>query len=54
MPVHRRGAFSSGKACTVAGLIRWEWEELIGKRKIARHYEEKDLQQDLAYVRRRQ
>ncbi|MDD5186708.1 MAG: UPF0175 family protein [Methanoregula sp.] len=54
LALYRRGVLSSGKACTFAGLIRWEWEELLGKRKITRHYEEKDLQQDLAYVRRRQ
>jgi predicted HTH domain antitoxin len=52
LALYRRGVLSSGKACTLSGLVRWEWEELLGKRKTARHYNEKDLQQDLAHARR--
>ncbi|MFA5330816.1 MAG: UPF0175 family protein [Methanoregula sp.] len=51
LALYRRGVLSSGKACAFAGMLRWEWEELLGKRKVSRHYQETDLQQDLAHVR---
>lgn len=44
-----RGVLSSGKAATLAGLKRWQWEELLGLRKVSRHYTDEDLQMDIAY-----
>jgi predicted HTH domain antitoxin len=35
-------------------MNRWEWEELLGSRKIPRHYSEEDLDQDIAYAARGQ
>jgi predicted HTH domain antitoxin len=44
----------SGKACALAGLSRWAWEELLGKRQIPRHYSEEDLAEDLGHAPGRQ
>jgi predicted HTH domain antitoxin len=44
-----RGVLSSGKAATLAGLKRWQWEELLGLQKVSRHYTDEDLQMDIAY-----
>ncbi len=44
-----RGVLSSGKAATLAGLKRWQWEELLGLRKVLRHYTDEDLEMDIAY-----
>jgi len=43
---------SSGKAAALAEMSRWEWEELLGARKIPRHYADEDLDQDIAYAAR--
>jgi len=51
LALYRRGLLSSGKACALAGLIRWEWEELLGRRRTARHYQKQDLTRDLEYAR---
>gem|GEM_PF-6864138 len=32
---YQRGILSSGKACALAGVKRWEWEELPGARSLA-------------------
>lgn len=50
LALYQRGILSSGKACELAEMKRWEWEELLGKRKIPRHYTEDDLEQDLEYA----
>jgi predicted HTH domain antitoxin len=34
-------------------MNRWEWEELLGARKIPRHYSDEDLDRDIAYATRR-
>ncbi len=48
--LYQRGILSSGKAADLAGMSRWEWEELLGARKIARHYSAEDLDRDIAYA----
>ncbi|NOZ57987.1 MAG: UPF0175 family protein [Euryarchaeota archaeon] len=48
--LYQRGLLSSAKACKLAGLTRREFEELLGKRKIRRHYTEKDLEEDIEYA----
>ncbi len=48
--LYQRGILSSAKACKLAGLTRWEFEDLLGKRKIRRHYTEKDLEEDIEYA----
>ncbi|MCQ1538281.1 MULTISPECIES: UPF0175 family protein [Methanocalculus] len=47
--LYMRGVLSSGKAAALAGLKRWQWEELLGVRKVPRHYTDEDLQMDIAY-----
>ncbi|RQD82161.1 MAG: hypothetical protein D5R96_05895 [Methanocalculus sp. MSAO_Arc2] len=44
-----RGILSSGKDAALAGLKRWQWEELLGVRKVPRHYTEEDLHVDIFY-----
>jgi len=31
-------------------MTRWEFEELLGERKIPRHYTEADLEEDIRYA----
>ena len=47
--LYMRGVLSSGKAARLAGLKRWQWEELLGLRKAPRHYTDEDLRTDIAY-----
>jgi len=47
--LYMRGVLSSGKAAALDGLKSWQWEELLGVRKIPRHYTEEDLHVDIAY-----
>jgi predicted HTH domain antitoxin len=49
LALYQRGVLSSGKARLLARMTRWQFEELLGKRLIERHYAEKDLQEDIAY-----
>jgi predicted HTH domain antitoxin len=48
--LYQRGMLSSGKACALSGLSRRQFEELLGKRKIVRHYRPEDLEEDLSYA----
>ena len=54
LALYQRGVLSSGKACALAGMTRWEFEELLGLRQIRRHYTEKNLEEDIEYARSRQ
>jgi len=47
LALYGQNLLASGKACALAGLTRWAWEELLGKRQIPRHYTEADLTEDL-------
>jgi len=47
LALYQRGILSFGKACSLAGMNRREWEALLGARKIPRHYADEDLDQDL-------
>ena len=38
LALYQRGVLSSGKASVLAGMGRWEFEELLGQRQIRRHY----------------
>ena len=51
LALYQRGVLSSGKACALAGMTRWEFEEILGRRCIRRHYTEKDLEEDIEYAR---
>jgi predicted HTH domain antitoxin len=43
-----------GKAAQLAGLNRWEFDDVLGRRGIPAHYTEADLAHDLAYADRHQ
>ena len=38
MALYQRRVLSSGKAQELAQMTRWEFEELLGQRRIPRHY----------------
>ncbi|NOX61596.1 MAG: UPF0175 family protein [Chloroflexi bacterium] len=50
LALYQRGVLSLGKARLLAQMTLWEFEELLGKRKITRHYSEADLEEDLKYA----
>ena len=50
--LYARGILSFGKARELAGLSKYDFGILLGKRSIPRHYESDDLQDDLTYARR--
>jgi len=49
LTLYKRGVLSLGKARLLARMTRWQFEELLGKRRIARHYTTEDLQEDIRY-----
>lgn len=51
LALYARGALSLGVARRLARMTRRDFEDLLGKRKIPRHYTEDDLAEDLAYAR---
>ncbi|MBI4024304.1 MAG: UPF0175 family protein [Verrucomicrobia bacterium] len=51
LALYNQNLLSSGKACALAGLTRLEWEELLDKRKMTRHYSETDLVEDMNHAR---
>ena len=48
--LYRRGALSLAKARALAHLDRWQFEQLLGERRIPRHYAEADLGADFQYA----
>jgi len=50
LALYQRQVLSFGKARALACLTRWEFEELLGQRKVPRHYTEEDLHEDLRYA----
>ena len=54
LALYQRGVLSSGKACTLVGMTRWEFEGVLRARQIRRHYTEKNLEEDIAYARSHQ
>jgi len=53
MAVHlyTQGRLSVGKARELAGLTLWEFRQLLASRRIAPHYDESDLDEDVATLR---
>lgn len=49
--LYARGALSVGKAAEFAGLNPWDFEKILGERRVPRHYGEEELDEDLAYAR---
>lgn len=52
MALYRRGVLSVGNATKLARMTRWEFEQMLGQRKVVRHYSEDDLRADIEYGRR--
>jgi predicted HTH domain antitoxin len=50
LALYQRGVLSSGKARVLAGMTRWQFEQLLSERRTPRHYTETDLQDDLGYA----
>lgn len=50
LALYQRQALSLGKARSLAQMTRWEFEELLGQRRIPRHYSEEDLREDIRYA----
>ncbi|HSK79119.1 MAG TPA: UPF0175 family protein [Thermoanaerobaculia bacterium] len=49
--LYHRGILPLGKARLLAEMDRWQFEQLLGDRQVARHYTETDLEEDLEYAR---
>lgn len=49
LALYQRGVLSLGKARLLAQMTRWEFEDLLGRREILRHYTDKDLDEDIQY-----
>ena len=50
LALYQRNVLSGGKARKLAGLSRWDFEQLLGQRQIVRHYDQDDLKEDLEYA----
>jgi predicted HTH domain antitoxin len=50
--LYGQGRLSIGKARELAGMSLWEFRQLLGLRGIAPHYDEVELDKDLATLRR--
>ena len=49
LALYQRGVLSLGKARIFAQMTRWEFEEFLGERQVIRHYNERDLEEDISY-----
>lgn len=52
LALYAQGALPFGKARELAGLSKYEFGLLLGKRAIPRHYSAQDLEDDVTYARR--
>ena len=52
LALYQRDALPLGKARLLAQMTRWEFEALLGARRIPRHYTEADLEEDIQYASR--
>lgn len=48
--LYHRQVLSFGKARALANMTHREFGELLGRRKVPRHYTAEDLQQDIEYA----
>ncbi|NJF25987.1 UPF0175 family protein [Thermococcus sp. Bubb.Bath] len=49
--LYQRGIPPLGKAAKLAGMTKREFLDELAKRKVPRHYTEKELEEDLAFAR---
>jgi len=52
LALYQRGVLSFGMARRLAAVNRWEFDRLLGERKIDRHYSAEDLRDDMEYAQR--
>ncbi len=50
--LYAQGRLSIGKARELAGMSLWEFRQLLGSRRISPHYDEAELDEDVATLRR--
>jgi predicted HTH domain antitoxin len=50
LALYQRRVLSLGKSRALAGMTRWQFEELLADRQIPHPYTETDLQDDLSYA----
>jgi len=50
--LYEKHILSFGKARELAKMSKWEFQDELGKRKILRHYTEKDLREDIKFARK--
>jgi len=48
--LYQQGILSFGKARQFCNLNKWEFQKELGLRQITRHYEEKDLEEDIKFA----
>jgi predicted HTH domain antitoxin len=51
LALYQRDILSFGKARELAGLSKWDFDALLGKRQILRHYDLENLEEDLHYIK---
>jgi predicted HTH domain antitoxin len=49
--LYAQGRLSASKARELAGMTLWEFRQLLASRRIAPHYDEADLDEDVATLR---
>ncbi len=49
--LYARGALSLGKARKLAGLSLWQFQEILARYRVTRHYDLSDLEEDMEYAR---
>jgi predicted HTH domain antitoxin len=49
--LYQQGKLSFGKAREMAGMSAWDFQQLLGSRKLNVHYDIEDYQKDLAMLR---
>ncbi len=48
--MYRRGILSFGKARELCRMSKWDFQRELGTRQVERHYEEKDLEEDIDFA----
>jgi predicted HTH domain antitoxin len=51
LALYRRGGLSLGQARVLAQMSRWQFEQLLGERRVPRHYTASDLAEDIQHAR---
>jgi len=50
LALYRRGVLPLGKARLLAQMSRWQFDQLLGERRIPRHYTGSDLAEDIEHA----